>query len=304
MLFILIVTYVFALDINLAAADRFLQRGMFVYAIQEVDKVIDEGKGDEDAYALRGFLMGVRGRYDSALNDYDYGLASDRLWHREGEGFATTMRIVGECEKAIEHRVSLLQVGKLPYGAHLRVMYDLVDDYRYCGRFADAWRIQEVLESQFPRASMTHMAAADLYLDEGDIDSAYFELWLSRLYFTHISSNRIESRIALIEERYQEAFLKTRYIQTNRVPDRDLIIQLLANYLSNDSSAVIHQTNQFRWKYNENPVIVFIRMLAFQELKEHQKLEEEKFWFDTICTDDCPNFVRTIIALELGRSYP
>ena len=300
MLIFLLIAHVLGIEGHLAVADQFAQRGMFVYAIQQVDTVLSKGKGGEDAYALRGLLMGVRGRYTDAKNDFEYGMASDRLWHKEGEALANVERITGDCAAASYQYKALRQVGRLPINAHLRVYAAEIDSLRECNFLEQAWDIQSQMEAQFPNAVLTHASAADLYLDEGNLEAAQASLWLSSLYYRHTASLRVEARMALVEQRYQDASKRTRYIQTQRVSDREKSLQFLALLLSNDPSAVIHQGDKFRWRFNENPILLYIRLIALERLGYSSQYAEEKAFFDLWCDTDCLQRTKRIIAVELG----
>lgn len=303
MILLLFVTLLFADNPHLMMADRLLQRQLFIHALRSVEEVIADGHGDDEVYAARGNILAIRGRYYEAIDDFEYAVGADRLWKREGEGYADSLSATGRCQEAAELREGIRLVGDLPGGASLRMFSDQVHDFRNCGLVEEAWKTQMDMEAKFPRAVLSYFAAAELYLDQGDIEQAYRELWSSQLYFQHAGWRDILARIALQEKRYEEAFQLMKYIQAQRVPDRTMIRYMLSALLANDPAAVYHKTEQLRWSSNENPIIRYLRIEALQELGRTAELEAEKSWFAATCSSDCQNWVKGYLRQELSTDF-
>jgi tetratricopeptide (TPR) repeat protein len=278
-----------------------LQRKLYIHAFQKLNEIIDSGYQEDDAYALRGSILTVRGRYSEALDDYTFGLSSDGIWHREGEAYANTLRSFWLCEEANELRETIRLFGAFPKGAKLRLYSGQIEDLRYCGETSRAWDLQAEMEGFFPRAVLSHFASAELFLDQGDIDAAYRELWLSQQKFQHIGWKDISARIALMEGRYEEAFQLMQYIGIQRVSDVSLQRFMLSAILANDPAMAIHKTDQIRWSSNENPIIIYLRIMAFQSLGWTEKKEAEQEWLQTICDETCQ--VRVLWSLEKELGY-
>ena len=285
---------------DFVSVEYLLQRKLFLHALQKIEEIIADDYQGEDAYALRGRILSIRGRYADAMVDYDYGLASKRIWHREGEAYATTLRLYWECDKASEWRESIRRFGRLPPGARLRLYAEQIRDLRYCGEIDRAWALQAEMEGVYPRAVLTHFASAELFLDQGDIDSAFRELGFSQLYFKHAGWKDVAARIALMEGRYEQAFQLMQYIQVQRVPDDAMVRFMLSALLANDPTIVIHKTSFLRWMATENPNILYLRMKAFQSLEMEKEAEEEKQWYEANCNQLCQERVLWSLQRELG----
>ena len=284
------------------SVDYLLQRKLYLHAFQKLETIISQGYHHDDAYALRGNIQTVRGKYSDALIDYEYGLGSKRIWHREGEAYANTLRVYWKCEEANALRENIRLFGAFPPGARLRLYSEQIHDLRYCGDFEKAWELQAEMEGLYPRAVLTHFASAELFLDQGDIDSAHRELWLSQQTFQHIGWKDVSARIALMEGRYEEAFQLMQYINIQRVSDQSLIRFMLLAILANDSAMAIHKTDLLRWSETENPIIIYLRIMTFQDLGMKMELQEEKVWYDFICDELCQEQVLWSIHKELGYS--
>ena len=297
-----LLSWIFAVNPELASVDYLMQRKLYLHAFQKLNTIIDSGYDEDDAYALRASILTVRGKYSEALDDYEYGLNAERIWHREGEAYANTLRGFWRCEEASELRETIRRFGDLRKPASLRLYSAQIEDLRYCGDLDSAWTLQTEMEGLFPRAVLSHFASAELFLDQGDIDSAYRELWLSQLKYQHIGWKDIAARIALMEGRYEEAFQLMLYINIQRVSDASLIRFMISAILANDPVMVIHKTDQIRWSFNENPIIVYLRMMAFQSLGWTEKAQEEQEWLQTICDAVCQERVEWSLETELGYS--
>jgi tetratricopeptide (TPR) repeat protein len=285
---------------NLLLAEQFLRRGMFVYALQKVEEHIEQEPLEEDGYVFRGLLMSIRGQYQSSIVDYYSGLGSERLWGTDSEGFANSLRVLGKCKEASKIRNELRRVGKVKVNTQIRFYVDQITDLRYCGMTDQAWAIQEQLEAHFPNASLTHTSAADLFLDEGNLDSAEYHIWVSELYFKNSATVLLKGRLALLEGRYEDAVQYLEFIQSKRVSDRDKSIQLMAMFLNKQPQQIVYETSSYRWRYNENPVIAYLRVLALEELQWADLLQDEQEWFSLLCDQSCLGYVKRTIAIEAG----
>lgn len=285
---------------ELFAVDYLLQRKLFLPAFEKLEEIIGNDYQGEDAYALRGHILTIRGRYSDALVDYEYGIASERIWHREGESLANIYRFSWECEKANELRENIRLFGSFPLGAKLRLYFEQLQDFRYCGELLRAWDVQAEMEGLYPRAVLTHFGSAELFLDQGDIEAAYRELWLSQQFFRHFGWKDIAARIALMEGRYEEAFQLMQYIQVQRVADHSLARFMLSAILANDPMMAVYKTDMLRWSEIENPIILYLRMVAFESMGMEEDFQATKTWFEVNCDGVCQERVLWSIEKELG----
>ena len=300
-MWLLLMLVVAAQTASLAFAERYVEQGMIIYALQVLDQLIDNGEESEDAYALRGHLMMMRGRYEYALTDFEYGLGSEKMAGREGESYANALRVVGECEKAAAIREEIRRWGSLPRNAHIRLYGDQIDDLRYCGHHQQAWSVQDEMGNHFPKAALTHLKAAELYLDERDFDNASRKIWMSQLYFENEAWADTAARLAILEGRYDEAQEWMSYIKTQRIPDRSLMMQLVALKMSNDPSSALHKLEQVRWSFNDNPVLEILKIALMQDL--NMDPQEEIDWMKSHCFESCQEQVQFILDLEFGLHF-
>ena len=283
---------------KLAVAERFNRQGLYLYALDSLDMIIAKGLGDEDVYAYRGTILTMRGQYLDAIHDFERGLGADRLNGRDGESYVYAKFVGGDC--GTDSLESIRHFGVLPAAANIRLLSTEVEIHRYCNRMLDAEHAQELMELQFPRAVKTHLAAADLALDIGDVDQAWRRLFNAQLFYQYIGVRDIAARIAMIEGRYEDAFQLMKYIQSQRVPDRSMILNGLALVLAGESSFWLHKLDQPRWQHTDNLYLLYLRLWAMHETSNPEYTSELE-WFQLLCDDACTNIVRSNLEREIQQ---
>ena len=71
-------------------------QGLYRFALDSLNDVIDKGFGDPDVYSFRGNVLSLRGEYDHAIHDFEMGLESERLHGRDGESYAFVRFVQGD----------------------------------------------------------------------------------------------------------------------------------------------------------------------------------------------------------------
>ena len=143
---------------KLALAERFNRQGLYRFALDSLNDVIDKGMGDPDVYAFRGTVRTLRGEYSNAVDDFEWGLESDRLNRRDGESHAFVQFVKGDC--TAETLSALRRFGAMPKASAVRLLSTEVEMHRYCKNHLMAHRVQIEMATTFPRAVKTHLAAA------------------------------------------------------------------------------------------------------------------------------------------------
>ena len=156
----------------------------------------------------------------------------------------------------------------------------------------------------FPRAVKTHLAAADLALDVGDVEQAWRDLFNAQIYYRYVGKLDILARIALVEGRYEDAFQTLHYIKSQRVPDRSMILKGLATLMAGDPSVLLYKLGQPRWVDNENPHILYLRLWSLNELGLQEQYRDELEWFRLLCDSTCTQTVQRNLTMELQRPLP
>ena len=288
---------------KLALAERFNRQGLYQFALNSLDDVIEKGLGDPDVYAFRGTVLTLRGEYNSAIDDFETGLESEGLNRRYGESYAFAQFAIGDCT-APESLRAIRNFGSMPKAASIRLLSTEVDMYRYCTDHVMAHRTQSAMESEFPRAVKTHLAAADLALDAGNVDQAWRSVFNAQIYYRYVGVFDILARIALVEERYEDAFKTMNYIKAQRVPDRSMILKGLATLMAGDPSVWLYKQSRLRWVENENPHLIYLRLWALRDLDLHEEYQEELEWFQLFCDSRCTQSVKRNLTMELQRPLP
>lgn len=288
---------------KVALAERMNQQGLYRIALNSLDDVIEKGLGDSDVYAFRGTVLGMRGTYHDAMADFQMGLDSPRLNGRDGESHAFVQFVHGDCT-APEYLEQLRLFGQMPKAAGIRLLSTEVEMHRYCGNRIGAYNAQSQMTAEFPRAVKTHLAAADLALDEGNVEEAWRHLFNSQIYYRYVGVLDILARIALVEERYESAFQTLQYIKAQRVSDRSMILKGLATLMAGDPSVWLYKMSKPRWVDNENPHLIYLKLWAMQELGLQRDLQQEMEWFRLFCDTTCSTQVERNLELELQSTLP
>ena len=288
---------------KLAMAERMNQQGLYRIALDSLDDVIDKGLADSDVYAFRGTVLGMRGEYDDARSDFEWGLDSTRLGGRDGESYAFVQFVHGDCT-APEYLEQLRLFGKMPKAAGIRLLSTEVEMHRYCNNSMGAHTAQITMLSEFPRAVKTHLAAADLALDEGNVEAAWRHTFNSQIYYRYVGVLDILARIALVEGRYESAFQTLQYIKAQRVSDRSMILKGLATLMAGDPSVWLYKLSKPRWVDNENPHLIFLKLWAMNDLGLQNDYQQELQWFRLFCDASCIENVERNLSMELQAELP
>ena len=288
---------------KLAFAQRMNSQGLYRFALDSLNDVIDKGLGDPDVYAFRGNVLSLRGQYDHAMHDFETGLESDRLNGRDGESFAYVRFVHGDCS-ATNDLDALRNFGTMHKSAAIRLLSTEVEMHRYCMDRSMAYKKQIEMVAQFPNAVKTHLAAADLALDEGKLDLAWRHLFTSQIHYHYIGIRDVLARIALVEGRYEDAFHILQYIKSQRVSDRSMVLKGLATLLAGDPSVWLYQLSQPRWVANENPHLLLLKLWALHDLSFKEEYEEELAWFRLVCNTVCYQNVNRNLTMELQGQIP
>ncbi len=287
---------------KLAMAERMTQQGLYLYALKSLDETIAKGLGDADVYAYRGMVLTLRGQYQYAIADFESGMGAVRMDGRDGEAYAYAKAVRGEC--AQEDFESIRHFGNLPRGANIRILSTEVEVQRYCQNPLEATDVQHWMALEFPHAVKTHLAAADLALDRGDIDEAWRVLFNAQLHYQYVGIRDVLARIALMEGNYDEAFQQMQYIGAQRVSDRSMILNGLSMMLSGNHAFWIHKMDQPRWRATENPHLVYLLMWAFYLDGDPVAYQNEKAWYNSICDRECQAIVQRNLEMEIQGPLP
>ena len=163
---------------------------------------------------------------------------------------------------------------------------------------------QIAMAAQFPQAVKTHLAAADLALDEGDLELAWRHLFNSQIHYRYVGVRDVLARIALVEGRYEDAFQQLQYIKAQRVSDRSMILKGLATLMAGDPSVLLHKLSQPRWSDNENPHLIYLKLWAMYDLSLQDEYQDELSFFRVICDDECRLSVERNLSMELQQQMP
>ena len=106
-------------------------QGLYRFALDSLNDVIDKGLGDPDVYSFRGTVLTLRGEYDHAIHDFEEGFASDRLNGRDGESYAFVRFVQGDCT-ATDALQTLRHFGSMHKAASIRLLSTEVEMHRYC----------------------------------------------------------------------------------------------------------------------------------------------------------------------------
>ncbi len=287
---------------KLAMAERMTRQGLYLYALDNLDTMISKGMADADVYAYRGNILTMRGQYYYAVQDFEEGLPSLRLQGRDGEAYAYAKFILGDCDPS--DLDILRHFGTLPKPANVRMLSTLVEIARYCDDPISAFQFQNDLATEFPQAVKTHLATADLALDQGDLETAWRSMFNAQLFYQYVGARDVFGRLALVEGRYEDAYYQLDYINSQRVSDRSMILYGLAMLLSGNASDWVYRLERPKWRANENPHLLYLRLWGLEQVGDQETFLEEKEWYDMVCDPECTQRVQRNLSLELQAPLP
>ena len=174
-MFFLILSLVFA-----SPGEMFLRLNIPQLSREHAQSMLDNNPDHRAAHAQLAISLCRLGQYNDALPHFLFSQGSSLFPIRLHEYHADALRYTGHVQRAIRLRSELLLDSKTPVGMHPRILAGMVDDWRYAGKSEKAFEVAFFLMSKHPNAALSYAVMAQLYLDVGEPEEAFFYIWRGR----------------------------------------------------------------------------------------------------------------------------
>ena len=254
--------------------DSFLRMNIPQLAREYAEGNIEKNPNSPNSHAQLAIALCRLGHYSDALPHFIFGQESTLYPIRMEEYHADTLRYLYRVEEAISLREELLLDYNTPVGYHPRIMSGMIDDYRTYGRFEEAFDIAYRLMSKHPNAALSYAMMAELYIDIGDLEEAFFYLWRGEQKTNNIRTEQVYARYLLVKgypeaaEQYIQAFFE----QNVRNSLLSLYAKTKLKAYGPQKALVLLDRNKFI--NNKSPDVLWIRMNAYQELGKTEEYQE------------------------------
>ena len=156
------------------SATHFIRMGLPRLIVQQSQVALENNPDDEVSFATLGIGYARLGQYADAQaaflcsgqNEYEHAL----------EYLADTYRYLGDVNKAVEIRTSLLWDKQTQDQDRVRLYYDIIEDYRFAHNYTQATFFTEELIGFHPKAMLGWAQLANIAMDENRMDEAYMYL--------------------------------------------------------------------------------------------------------------------------------
>ena len=258
--------------------EMFLRNNIPQLAREHAQSMLDKDPNNRTAHAQIAISLCRLGRYNDALPHFAFAQGTRLFPIRLYEYHADALRYTGQVEKAVSLRTELLMDHQIPVGVHPRILAGMADDWRYAGDIEKAFDVGFRLMSKHPNAGLSYAIMAQLYLDVGDPQEAFFYIWRGR---QKVHNTRTEEAYAryLLENGYPElAEQHIRLFFENNVRNSLLELYARAKFKAYGPEKALALLNRNKFKGNRSPGVLRIRAKAYA-LQGKSKEAKEIFEF-------------------------
>lgn len=194
-----------------------LRTGQYRNALPKIRKHLDDNPDDADLHALLGYVYARIGMYGDAQTAFGLSLGSTVYEMICVSRHADTLRYTGDPEQAAQLRRERVLTLRDDNDA-LPLLMGVVEDLRYAGDFEGAEEALYEAMAMSPGSGVVYAMAADLAMDQGDMEEASYNLWLAALYGQEEQRVKVaNARLLMLEGDYEEA---QEHLNTRRIVRR------------------------------------------------------------------------------------
>jgi tetratricopeptide (TPR) repeat protein len=249
---------------------RTMRQGFNRMAMAEARGLLDELPDDEDLHVLLGIVLAREGHYGDALPEFVFGLGSSQ-YERDGiYEHANALRFLGRGHEAAALRLSRL-VTESGEDDDLRIYTEAARDLRYAGDMDGAKALLDDVMALYPGAVLPLALYGDILLDEGDLDGAYFHLFLAnRITKNSPQVQILRVRLMLAEDDTEGAVMLLNKLRRSYQRNEEIVgLRAEAFLQAGDPDAALAYLNLKRWARRGDPQLLSRRLRALHGVGEH-----------------------------------
>ncbi|MCK6524504.1 hypothetical protein L6R49_24115, partial [Myxococcota bacterium] len=253
---------------------RTMRQGFNRMAMAEARGLLAERPDDEEIHALLGIVLAREGHYNDALPEFIFGMGSS-YYEREGVyEHANALRFLGRGEEAAALRLTRL-VTEYGEAEDLRIYTEAARDLRYVGDTVGAKELLEEVMALYPGAVLPIALYGDVLLDEGDVDGAYFHLFLAnRITKNNPQVQILRVRLMLAEGDADGAMLVLNKLRRSYQRNEEIAALRAETLLqSGDPDTALAYLSLKRWARRGDPQLLSRKLRALHAVGEHAEAE-------------------------------
>ena len=243
--------------------EMFLRFNIPQLAREHAQSMLDKNPDNESAHAQLAISLCRLGRYNDALPHFLFAQGTSLFPVRLHEYHADALRYTGKVDKAVSVRSELLMDNRIPSGMHPRLLAGMVDDWRYAGDIEKAFEVAFRLMSKHPNAALSYAVMAQLYLDIGDPEEAFFYIWRGRRKVQNTRTEEAYARYLLLTGYPALAEQHIRLFFENNVRNSLLELYAQSKLEAYGPEKALTLLNRNKFKGNRSPGVLHIRAKAY-----------------------------------------
>lgn len=252
---------------------RLLRQGRPRQAAIASQRILERDPDNPDAMATLAAAWSHTGHHADATAAFELAVGSAWYETRGIESHADSLRAAASPRAAALH-TARLRAGDLPIGRRIRLYIDIIDDHRSTGSTTLAWTTLWEALGVAPNAPALLAAGADLRIDEGDLEGAAADLWLSLHRGPTLRAHLVSGRLALHRGNPGEAL--DWYREAKRFQSQSLrLYALRAESLRQlgELQEARDSLEAMRARQNDDPEIMAVKLRVFNDLGASRELD-------------------------------
>ncbi len=158
-------------------------------ALPGLRKELADNPDDPELHAYAAIASAKIGRYADALLSFESAIGSEFYEAKGLDEHATTLRVTGHVEEAVQLRREALASAPRALG-QVQIAFNLADDLRAAGDLQGAEDAAYFVLSETPGLEEVYALFADIALDAGDLEEAELQLWYADIYGVRTARTR------------------------------------------------------------------------------------------------------------------
>ena len=269
-----IMLWTFFLWAHANPGELFLKMNVPQLAREHAQKSLQKNPDNVNAHAQMAIALCRLGRYHEAIVYFEFAKGASMYPVRLHEYHADALRYMRRGKEAADVRAELLMDPRIPTGMHPRIMSGMIDDLRYVQHDQEALEIAFRLMSKHPNAALSYAMMAEIYLDRGALDEAFFYIWRGRKKTFIARTEEVYARYLLLRGFPERAEQHIKVFFEANVRNELLALYAQSKLLAYGPQKALALLDRNKFRSNQSPMVLFVRKQAYQALLQESKEQE------------------------------